>query len=74
MDRNPASGGGIGILYQQWVYGFLSGVSYADPDHDPLKDVGGAAITTWVDEYCRENATAHIGEAAIAFVRAHRAR
>ena len=27
---------GVGLLYQQWALGFLSGASYADPDHNPL--------------------------------------
>ena len=52
ITNRPASGGALGVLYQQWIFGFLSGVSYADPDHDPLKGVDAMAITTWVDEYC----------------------
>jgi hypothetical protein len=69
---NPPSGGGLGLLYQQWLFGFLSGVSYADPDHAPLTGVDAAAITTWVDKYCQENGgSARIADAAVAFVRAH---
>ena len=68
----PTSGGGLGLLYQQWIFGFLSGVSYADPDHAPLTGVDAAAITTWVDNYCQENGgSARITDAAVAFVRAH---
>jgi len=68
----PTSGGLLSLLYQQWIFGFLSGVSYADPDHAPLTGVDAAAITTWVDNYCQENGgSARITDAAVAFVRAH---
>jgi hypothetical protein len=69
----PTSGGGLGLLNQQWILGFLSGVSFADADHDPLTGVDAAAITTWVDNYCQENGgSARLADAAVAFVRAHR--
>ena len=70
--NRPTSGGGLGLLYQQWVFGFFSGASYADPNHDPLNGVDVAAITTWMNNYCEQNATARIADAAVAFVRAHR--
>ena len=47
--------------------------SYADPDHDPLSGVDAAAVTNWFNDYCRDNATARLVDAAVAFVRAHRA-
>jgi hypothetical protein len=65
--------GGVGLLYQQWALGFLSGVSYADPDHDPLSGVDAAVVTNWFNDYCRDNAEARLVDAAVAFVRAHRA-
>ena len=68
---NPVSGGGLGLLYQQWIFGFLSGVSFADPDHDPLKDMDAAAVMTWLDKYCQDNAAARLADAAVAFARAH---
>jgi hypothetical protein len=68
---NPVSSGGLGVLYQQWLFGFLSGVSFADLNHDPLKDMDVAAVTTWLGNYCQDNATARLVDAAIAFVHAH---
>ena len=68
---NPVSGGGPGLLYQQWIFGFLSGVSFADPNHDPLKDMDAAAVRIWLDNYCRDNAAARLVDTAGAFVRAH---
>ena len=64
--------GGLGQLYQQWIFGFLSGIRYADPDHDQLKGVDGWAVTKWIDEFCENDSAAFLGDAAIAFVRAHR--
>jgi hypothetical protein len=64
---------GVGLLYQQWALGFLSGTSYADPDHDPLSGVDAAVVTNWFNDYCRDNAAARLVDAAVAFARAHRA-
>jgi len=68
---NPPATSGVGAFYQQWVLGFLSGVSFADPDHDPLNDSDGAAITTWLNDYCQQNPAARLVDATTAFVRAH---
>jgi len=70
---NPAATSGLGQLYQQWALGFLSGVSYADPDHDPLSSMDAAVVTNWFNDYCRGNGTVRLADAAGAFVRAHRA-
>ncbi len=70
--NRPTSGAGLGLLYQQWLFGFLSGASFADPDHDPLNGVDAATITAWADKYCQDNAAARIADAVVAFVRAHR--
>ena len=67
----PPSDGGVGLLYQQWVFGFLSGVSYADSDHDPLKGTDAGAVMRWFDDYCQNDTAARLVDAAIAFVRAH---
>jgi hypothetical protein len=48
----------VGQLYQQWAFGFVSGVSFADPNHDPLSNVDVATIASWFEDYCRDNATA----------------
>jgi hypothetical protein len=68
---NPPATSGVGQLYQQWALGFLSGVSFADSNHDPLSNLDAATVSPWFDDYCRDNATAHLADAAIAFVRAH---
>jgi hypothetical protein len=68
---NPTAAGGVGVLYQQWLFGFVSGVSVADPSHDPLSNLDVAAITLWFDDYCRNNPAARLADAATAFVRAH---
>jgi hypothetical protein len=62
---------GIGLLYQQWILGFLSGVSYADPHGDPLSDIDAGGVTPWLNKYCQDNSTARLVDAATAFVRAH---
>ena len=70
---NTVATSGVGLLYQQWALGFLSGVSFADPDHDPLSGTDAVVVTNWFNDYCRDNATARLADAAGAFVRAHRA-
>jgi hypothetical protein len=72
VENNPSTSGGVGLLYQQWVFGFLSGVSYADSDHDPLKGTDAGAVTKWFDDHCREDTAARLVDVAIAFIRAHR--
>lgn len=71
VTNNPAMGG-VGLSYEQWIFGFLSGVRYADPDHDPLRDLDGPAVRAWLDEFCQQDTAASLQEAAIAFVHAHR--
>ena len=68
---NPPATSGLGQLYQQWTLGFLSGVSFADPKHDPLSNLDAATVAVWFEDYCRDNATARLVDAATAFVRAH---
>ena len=69
--NNPAKGG-LGLFYQQWVFGFLSGASQANPDRDPLKGVDASAIMQWLDDYCQHNPNVPLAAAAAAFVQAHR--
>jgi hypothetical protein len=69
-SNNPAKGG-VGLFYQQWVFGYLSGASHADPDHDPLKGVDVPAIMQWLDDYCLHHPQAPLTDAAAAFVQAH---
>ena len=70
-SNNPAQGR-VGLFYQQWVFGFLSGASHTDPDHDPLKGVDAPAIMQWLDDYCQHNPNVPLAAAAAAFVQAHR--
>jgi hypothetical protein len=69
---NDPAKGGVGLLYQQWVFGFLSGASRADPDHDSLKGVDAPAIMQWMGDYCQHNPNVPLADAAAAFVQAHR--
>ena len=62
---------GIGLLYQQWVFGYLSGIGHADRTQDPLGGVQGEAVTDWLDNYCQSNPTVRIVDAASAFAREH---
>jgi hypothetical protein len=41
------------------------------PNHDPLGNPDLATVAVWFDDYCRDNATARLVDAATAFVRAH---
>lgn len=53
----------------QWVFGFLSGVGYAQsPDYDPLQGFGGNAVIQWITSYCTTHPTLHVMDAAEAFV------
>jgi hypothetical protein len=46
---NPPATSGVGQLYQQWSLGFLSGVSFADPQATELSRVvcGSRAKVQW---------------------------
>ena len=68
---NPSATSEVGQLYQQWAPGLLFGVSFADANHDPLSNQDAAIVTSWLDDYHRDDATAHFADAAIAFVRTH---
>jgi hypothetical protein len=57
--------GGVGLLYQQWIYGFLSGLSSADARL--LKDIDANAVKTWLDNYCANNSAELLVDAARAF-------
>ncbi len=59
------NGGGVGLLYQQWIYGFLSGLSSADARL--LKDIDANAVKTWLDNYCANNSAELLVDAARAF-------
>ena len=68
--NNPAKGG-VGLFYQQWVFGFLSGASQTNPDRDPLKGIDTPAIMEWLDDYCLHHPQAPLADAATAFVQTH---
>jgi hypothetical protein len=69
-SNNPTQGG-VGLFYQQWVFGFLSGASQTHPDRDPLKGVDAPAIMKWLNDYCLHNPQTPLADAATAFVQAH---
>ena len=65
-----AASSGIGMLYQQWIFGFLSGVVFTDPDHWP----GGVVVeqaNRSIDAFCENDPEATIASAAVDFVRKH---
>ena len=67
---NGSADGGVGLLYQQWIYGFLS--SSAERDPDLLKDIDANVIKGWLDNYCANNSAERFLDAAKAFVRERR--
>lgn len=73
VANNPTSNpSGIGLLYQQWMFGFLSGAIYSHRDgREPISTEGAAAVSHWIDDYCESNPQANLAEGAIAFVQAH---
>ena len=69
-NGGSSASAGIGLLYLQWVLGFLSGVVVADRDHWP-NGVDMAAANLSVDEFCRNDPISTIADASMAFVRNH---
>lgn len=59
--------------FEQWVLGFLTGISAMGfmTKLDPLNGVDGEAIWAWMDNYCKAHPLENIGNAAIDFVGAH---
>jgi hypothetical protein len=55
FHREPTCDWWGGLLYQRWILGFRSGVSFADSHHDLLGNLDAATITAWVDDCCRDN-------------------
>jgi hypothetical protein len=57
---------------EQWVLGFLSGVSsVAGTDLNPTDRVDGPAIRVWMDNYCRVHPLELLASAAQQFVLVH---
>jgi hypothetical protein len=57
--------------YEQWVMGFVSGVSAVSEGMAPLFRVDAGTVEGWVDSYCLDHARDRIATAAAAFVTAH---
>ena len=57
--------------YEQWVMGFVSGVSAMSEGMAPLFRVDATTVEGWVDSYCLEHPRDRIATAAAAFVTAH---
>ncbi len=57
--------------YEQWVMGFVSGVSAMSEGMAPLFRVDATTVEGWVDSYCLEHPRDRIAAAAAAFVTAH---
>lgn len=57
---------------QQWILGFLSGVSYESSSGDnPLSGVDADAVWAWMDNYCQTNPLDHIFLAGEIFAALH---
>ncbi len=59
------------VAFEQWVLGFVSGVSAASPGIAPLFRTDGQTVAGWVDNYCLEHPRETIATAGAAFVSAH---
>lgn len=61
------------ILYEEWVFGFLSGVGSTNVDTglNHLHGLDGGAVSAWIDSYCQVHPLEDIAAAAQAFVIAH---
>ena len=57
--------------YEQWVMGFVSGVSAMSEGMAPLFRVDATTVEGWVDSYCRIIRETGLLTAAAAFVTAH---
>jgi hypothetical protein len=58
--------------YEQWILGFLSGVSHmALGELSPARAMDAEGIWSWTDGYCQAHAEHDIARAASAFMAAH---
>ena len=60
------------VGYEQWILGFLSGISYAGKGtgDNPLNGVDGETVWAWMDTYCQAHPLDLLATASAAFVRA----
>jgi hypothetical protein len=69
LDRRAAAAAEAETM-TAWVLGYLT--AYNQYAADPQEDVSGGQepeqLTAWLDEYCRENATANLYTASAALV------
>jgi len=71
QDWTAARGAQTAAPYEQWVIGFVSGVSAASPGMAPLFRVDAGAVENWVDGYCQFHPLDKVATASAAFVDAH---
>ncbi len=58
--------------YEQWVLGFLSGISYMGlGELNPARAADADGIWSWTDTYCHVHPDHDIANAATAFIAAH---
>lgn len=51
----------ISVLREQWLLGYLSGITYAIyASDDPLDAIDAKTIFDWMDRYCRSNPQANV--------------
>lgn len=57
------------IIKHAWVLGYVTAFNnMQELNKTPLKPTDGAAISQWIDAYCRDNTEASIEDAALALV------
>lgn len=63
---------GTGFGYEQWVVGYLSGVTAATAGKvNPLNNVDADGVWAWFDNYCQRHPLDTIASAAFVFSVAH---
>jgi hypothetical protein len=68
--RDPHGSGGL--MNEQWVVGFLSGIgSMVLGELDPLHGLDADAVYHWMDDYCRSHPLEKIEAAARVFIQEH---
>jgi hypothetical protein len=64
-----AATGSTRVIYNWWLWGFVSGVSYRDPAVSrQLGNTDGEGLARWVTKYCTENPLDPSVTAAIALI------
>jgi hypothetical protein len=70
--RREGSTSARALSSEQWVLGFVDGISEASGGTlDPFNGMEAKNVWEWIDNYCQANSLKSIAEAASAFIAAH---